>query len=209
MNHGSIYRKENGRKDTKEKKPTDMKQMVRVSQTFDCSFYEFSRTASVALTQLNRATKTIKIMNMLKKRAKKNYTSIVYALNLATNNATTCSGEKIESTSKDNFQTLKDICSTTNIIMVCNPALVTLFDSSTEEFLASCMTKLESFNNQFKVCFKYQLSLNLIGSIFRTASSNCPVAVLQGFVMPWMPYHPTLIQWTVTHVVLIRQDLKI
>ena len=126
-------------------------------QIYPCFFYEFSRSAAVALTQSKRARRTLANMKNIEKLSKKNYTSILNALNKTTNNAKTCNGEKIDTTSKDNFKTLTENCSATNIMVACNPALVPLFNSSTKAFFGSCVTKLEAFNDQYKVCPAYDL----------------------------------------------------
>ena len=116
-NQEKRLKKQSGSKKQKVRKSNTSrgKKQAGTKETYTCEFYDFSRKASIALTQSQRAANTLKTIKKIQKRAEKNYTVTLSAIKEATNNATTCSGATIDTTSEENFKTLMSTCSTTNV----------------------------------------------------------------------------------------------
>ena len=173
---GSIAKKQNGRKGKKANKPKSMKytgtnrktnskrhkkdktvkNMIvkgrQMAESFTCSFWRFSRNASIALTQSQRAKRTRMIIKRLEKRSKTSFLPIFEALSKATNNGIRCAGAPINNTVAGTFLILKNTCNSTNIMAKCNSALIPLLTAQTNKTITECESKLKSFNSKYKVC---------------------------------------------------------
>lgn len=125
-----------------------------MSESFNCPFWRFSRNASIALTQSQRARRTRTTIKGLEKRSTATFLSIFKALSSATNDGTRCAGAAINNTVAGTFLILKNTCNTTNIMGKCNPALITLLTPQTNKTITDCESKLKSFNSKYKVCIE-------------------------------------------------------
>ena len=171
-------RKERQEKNINRKKKTG-------SQLYYCDFYQYSRKASIANTQNNRAITTLEKLRNIVKKSEKEYTTILSAINTATNNGTTCSKAVMDNNSTQKYKILRDTCNTVNIMSKCNSAQITLLTPETFTLLNSCQPKTKDFNKRFKVCPDLYMIWYLINSIYRTASSVTLTTIIKGFVEHW------------------------
>ena len=142
-------RKTNSKRNKKAKTVKNMNVQGRqMSESFNCSFWRFSRNASIALTQSRRARRTRTTIKRLVKRSTATFLSIFKALSTATNDGTRCAGAAINNMVAGTFLILKNNCSTTNIMAKCNPALITLLTPQTNRTITNCESKLKSFKSK-------------------------------------------------------------
>ena len=175
-------RKDRQEKNIKRKKKTESK---KSQELYYCDFYQYSRKASIANTQNNRAIITLEKLRNIVKKSEKEYTTILSAINKATNNGTTCSEAEMDNNSTQKYKILRDTCNTANIMAKCNPAQITLLTPETFALLNSCQPKMKDFNKRFKVCPDLYMNWYLINSIYRTASSLTLTTIIKGFVEHW------------------------